>query len=392
MYCIKCGCKLPEGAAFCPACGNKLGKEEKPEKPGRKVNLRIIIPAALVLLLAALIFSIPAFTGGKNVGATENAPETENQDLETAERALLPEPVETKMPEPVEEVLSLYVPKVKDTMGSQSFEGSGLLYDLNGDGCRELIILYADNVGWEYNYLAGIYGQKNGELHPILETLVLSPVGEGSQASAGVAEYMGRLYFVATGSSPSETDEGCLEERTRLFDTADGSLFLEICGSYGVDENNMPLSLDSCSINGESCTPEERDEALASIETLSFLSQEGPGDEGLPLHKLILSLGGESLEEYSAGDNSSAEVPVSPAAAKSAAQTFLAYKPETDSNGNQLLLLNSGLVDGSQGDQYYRIRMGWWITDDEYPGAGYFSNMMTVYVNAQTGVCEAYLP
>lgn len=378
MYCIKCGSKLPEGAAFCPACGHKL---EKAERPGRKRKLRIILPIALVLLLAALIFAVPAIIGGRGESAAERGPEPESPDTETA-----------LLPEPVEEKLSLYVPKVKDAMGSQGFEGSGLLYDINGDGCRELILLYAGSVDLEYDYLAGVYGQKDGEIEPILETLALAPVGGESQACAGVAEYMGRLYFAAVDSSVSRTEEKLLEEKTRLYDTADGSLFLEICGSYSMDENNKPLSLDSCSLNGESCTEEERDEALATIELLSLVSQEGPGEEGLPLHKLILSLGGESLEEYSAGDNSSADVPVSPAAAKSAAQSFLAYEPETDANGNQLLLLNGGLVESSQGDLYYRIRMGWWITDPEYPEAGYFSNMMTVYVNARTGVCEAYLP
>lgn len=50
MTCPGCGAEVPAGAAFCPACGRRLGEPHEPERPVRcpppvelpVVNVRIV--------------------------------------------------------------------------------------------------------------------------------------------------------------------------------------------------------------------------------------------------------------------------------------------------------------------------------------------------------------
>lgn len=45
MFCVKCGCELPEGARFCTKCGNPIGPEAASAHPGETPDIAAIEPA-----------------------------------------------------------------------------------------------------------------------------------------------------------------------------------------------------------------------------------------------------------------------------------------------------------------------------------------------------------
>ena len=80
MYCVNCGAKIPEGAAFCESCGapvqnrpvQTMGvphQEKKPES-GAMILVRILVCALGGFLLAALLPGIPDAFQGRNGGGT----------------------------------------------------------------------------------------------------------------------------------------------------------------------------------------------------------------------------------------------------------------------------------------------------------------------------------
>ena len=64
MYCVNCGAKIPEGAAFCESCGTPV-QSVGTNTPGKKAEsgsvmvLRILACAVAGFLLAALMPAIP---------------------------------------------------------------------------------------------------------------------------------------------------------------------------------------------------------------------------------------------------------------------------------------------------------------------------------------------
>ncbi len=61
MFCQKCGTQLPDGAAFCPACGWSAAQQSRPQpQPPKKNNTLLIVLIALVaaLFIAAVVLTI----------------------------------------------------------------------------------------------------------------------------------------------------------------------------------------------------------------------------------------------------------------------------------------------------------------------------------------------
>ena len=80
MFCGKCGTQIPDGAAFCPSCGNTAGaqapvtnevQQQVNAVPKKKVNL-IAVGAIAAIVVAIAIILICVFAGG---GAGAGSPE-----------------------------------------------------------------------------------------------------------------------------------------------------------------------------------------------------------------------------------------------------------------------------------------------------------------------------
>ncbi len=80
MFCGKCGTQIPDGAAFCPSCGNTAGaqapvtnevQQQVNAAPKKKVNL-IAVGAIAAIVVAIAIILICVFAGG---GAGAGSPE-----------------------------------------------------------------------------------------------------------------------------------------------------------------------------------------------------------------------------------------------------------------------------------------------------------------------------
>ncbi|MGM9651105.1 MAG: S-layer homology domain-containing protein [Faecousia sp.] len=77
--------------------------------------------------------------------------------------------------------------------------GCGMFYDLNGDGVKELFLLYEalhEEKNFPYAY-ASVYTQRNGKAVPIAEDVCLSAEAGGPMDEVGILEEEGKLYACA---------------------------------------------------------------------------------------------------------------------------------------------------------------------------------------------------
>lgn len=80
MYCVNCGAKIPEGAAFCESCGAPVQNrpaqsmggfhQEKKQKSGAMILVRLLVCILGGFLLAALLSGIPDALQGRGGGVT----------------------------------------------------------------------------------------------------------------------------------------------------------------------------------------------------------------------------------------------------------------------------------------------------------------------------------
>lgn len=65
MFCVKCGAQLPDGAAFCPSCGNKTAAEA----PAATGEVKVMLDPAEVVPQKAAPDSSKSLAGqGKTIG------------------------------------------------------------------------------------------------------------------------------------------------------------------------------------------------------------------------------------------------------------------------------------------------------------------------------------
>lgn len=138
----------------------------------------------------------------------------ENQTSEPVDTATNPATITTASAEPLPaEDVSLYTVPIRDLMQTvSSSQMKGRLYDLNGDGIRELVIMY-DKMA-DYNYMGSVYQKmycfcnvytlQGGAAVPLIENEKVVIYVATNIASAGIYEINGELkLIVRAGGSPT---------------------------------------------------------------------------------------------------------------------------------------------------------------------------------------------
>jgi|GEM_PF-5482240 len=237
-FCTHCGAALEEGARFCVECGQRIEEEEAPAtKPGTPVSpapaapaqpdaapaakkksplAAIVAAVAIVAVLAVVLFVKPGLLVER--GEDDGAPKQETVEQEKPAKTEEPSPAKptekTPRGEPApapaapvqvysdEELAVIYLDAARALAAATPeepwSEARVKLYDIDGDGVKELLAIDNQNMAMATGRIFTVDGR--GEAEEIFRS---DPVGLAGAGSCGFSliTYQGETYPVFTESN-----------------------------------------------------------------------------------------------------------------------------------------------------------------------------------------------
>ena len=163
----------------------------------------------------------------------------------------------------------------------------GTLYDLDGDGTDELVIVYRRNLSNVPTVLCDLYDIEDGQVKTVLEKLEVLTEVAGNSCEIAVVSYQGKTYL-AFSNSYGWALGMYTQESTRLIDCSTGKETV-ILHKWFQTENARED--DTYSIGGVSCSAADYEAALGQIQTLVSLDISGRQNT---LDELLKTLSSES--------------------------------------------------------------------------------------------------
>ena len=258
-------------------------------------------------------------------GLADDVPDeqTQNYAPEDADTPNDPAPGEETVPV---ENLSLYIPVVEDVINAdnervymQNGDAPGMLFDLDQDGVRELIMLYTAELDREVgdtfpSYVCSVYSVRDNDLWVGLDKLQLEQLAAAPHAQVDLVELNGTIFLMTShGNNESENHW----DYYTLYDAVTMDACTEyLCSFYYEvynDEEHGWMTADEpdihCEKDGVECS---YDEYLAFLDALTYIDEMMVserfeyGENGMPLTELIAYLKTDRAKNIS--DNSNQEV------------------------------------------------------------------------------------
>ena len=169
-----------------------------------------------------------------------------------------------------------YIPIVEKAIAEEMYlpQGNGMLYDMDGDGVQELIMIHQKSemdgdVCIDAYYACSVYGLENGQVYAKMDELYMNSMAGAPESYAGIVEYNGEQLFLVHTSN-----------------TGDGSS-IETDVLYGPDFSKVLLTLEkktdwdyvadafvaeySFQINGIDCSGSEYESTQGAIEFVDMI-------------------------------------------------------------------------------------------------------------------------
>lgn len=245
---------------------------------------------------------------------------------------------------------------------SASFVKSGLLYDMDGNGVEELLLLYAFPAGYNKaeKCVYSLYTKVDGQVRAIKQEETLYTLADNGRGLVGVVKDGGKPYFVTYRENSAQTEEGSSSAGDwKFYAVSAAGLTLTSTAQYRyqMDPEGLTLS-ESAEKNGESLTLEQYTGWQAGLENVAVL----PGEDGDDLYGLLEKV--KALEEdkpVDTGVYEEAEPNDSFDSAQAVASTCTvtgSFSSPVDKDYYQFLLPDSGrLVMERSGETGYRTAL-----------------------------------
>lgn len=207
---------------------------------------------------------------------------------------------------------------IEDTKNYNGSDGYGALYDIDGNGQDELIMVYTANMdtGAGYGFPAkvcSVYGISNGKPVALIYKEVLFVEAGGSSGYAAVVQSDGNVYFAITSENGETSSEpGYSSNRNGRWGlyTIDGeSLKLDINVGYNYFfKDRIEYEKSTAVFNGRECSYKEYEMWKNNIEEL-FLIEPYKNNYVMRLGDLLAYLQEDMVENTSNLEESSPEIP-----------------------------------------------------------------------------------
>lgn len=203
---------------------------------------------------------------------------------------------------------SLFAPVIRSFIEESSKErlkssrtAYGTLYDLDGDGADELLIVYRRELDNIPMLLCDVYDIENGQVKAVLEKVeIFSEVG-GDSGKVGAAEYDGNVYLY-TSSKGGWTLNMQNSELTNLYDCAAGELYTSFRHKWFQEMNAQ--TDNKYSIESHSCSEADYRKEYSKVKFIDIIEMD---KDSYSLDTLLKNLasGSASLSSAAAGTKAS---------------------------------------------------------------------------------------
>lgn len=201
-----------------------------------------------------------------------------------------PKATESKS-DPEKSYLAVYQPILEKTIdASDTYEkGKGFLYDVDGDGIEELIVLNCYKGTSEYVY--SVYGVQNGNLVVKCDKECLFFIAGGPTGYVEVANYRGNKAFVAYLTNVEMAGNSALYDY--YYDIYDAENFEVVASTYLRTEYNYDTkttTTEKCSVNKMQCSYADYLEVINALEPITGTAVYMSGyawETGVPLTELL---------------------------------------------------------------------------------------------------------